>query len=520
MNVQLIFICVTMHSQWRLTESNTASFGLIRNASLTIAQGSTSTIHGTCATCLCALVSNPSLFSLNCFPDNYTCEMHSKLDQDKPFTMVDSTKSDYYFLTLPKSAVEYLWTFDSTFQDVSRIFNTIPMNGTNFSSTSITGYGASLRLLRASQQFLLVSDPLLKLYNQSWTFEAWIYPTNLSDTGDHVIIAQCDIGMNETCFHIIIRSHRLYFGQYYDDAPGTTPLTISRWYHVGFTFDCDTRNISIYLDGILDVSAQLKLCFQGVNQSLTVGVAQAWRPGSHFDGLIDELSFTNRSKTAAEILRDATLTVHFSFDDSSTYDQGPLRINGSLVGNTTFVPGRVGQALEIQNVNQSYLKVQGLVLYGTSNHPYSFAIWMRPKVQQQATVVYASASLDSTVWALPVFQIMATSQLISYSWNGGAISVTGPVVPTNSWTHAAVTYSLSSGLKLYVNGTLSDASASFSYNASGTPMYLFVGSRISDMGWGLPFNNSDQYCGAVDEFRVYSREITAGDIAALANPSP
>ena len=53
---------------------------------------------------------------------------------------------------------------------------------------------------------------------------------------------------------------------------------------------------------------------------------------------------------------------------------------------------------------------------------------------------------------------------------------------------------------------------------SEIPMNLFVGSRISNMGWGLPFNNSDQYCGAVDEFRVYSRELTLGDIAALASP--
>ena len=367
-------------------------------------------------------------------------------------------------------------------------------------------------------QYLDIPTLQLKLYNQSWTFEAWIYPKNFTNDNNHVIVTQCESGERDKCFHILIRSQQLYFGQYYDDAHGNTMLTTSRWYHIGFTFNCDTRTISIYLDGVLDVSAQLLVCFQGVDRPLTVGVMKGWSPTSCFDGLIDELCYTNRTRSAGEILRDATLTVHFSFDDNSTYDQGPLRINGSLVGNTTFTIGRVGQALEIQNVEQSYLIVQGLVLYGTSNRPYSFAIWIRPKLQQQSTVVYASASLDGTGWALPVFQIMATSQLISYSWDGAAINVTGPVVLTNSWTHAAVTYSLSSGLKLYVNGTLSDASAPFSYNASGLPMNLFVGSRSSNMGWGLPFNNSDHYCGAVDEFRVYSRELTTGDIVALAHP--
>ena len=173
---------------------------------------------------------------------------------------------------------------------------------------------------------------------------------------------------------------------------------------------------------MLDASQQLQLCFQGVNQSLTVGVIPAWSSNARFDGLIDEFYYTNRTKTAAEILRDATLTVYFSFDDNSTYDQGPLRINGSLVGNTTFVPGRVGQALEIQNVNQSYLRLPALVLIGTPNRSYSFSIWIRPKLQQKSVIVHASTSPDGAGWNLPFLQITATYELTAYSWSGSTIS--------------------------------------------------------------------------------------------------
>ena len=440
------------------------------------------------------------------------------MDQDKPFTMVDTSMSEYYFIALPTPAVEYLWTFDSTFQDVSSTFNTIPVNGPNFSSTSITGYGSSLSLSSSMSQFLEIPTPRLKLYNQSWTFEAWIYPTSLGGADDYVIVAQCDAQMNESCFHILIRSHQLYFGHFNDVASGTKYLTTARWYHVGFTFDCGTRTISIYLDGMLDASHQLKLCFQGVNQSLTVGFILSWPWDGRFDGLIDEISFTNRSKTADEILRDATLTVHFSFDDNSTYDQGPLRINGSLVGNTTFVPGRVGQALEIQNVNQSYLRLPALVLIGTPNRSYSFSIWIRPKLQQKSVIVHASTSPDGAGWNLPFLQITATYELTAYSWSGSTISAKGPVVPTNTWTHAAVTYSFSNGLKLYVNGTLSNASTPFFYNASGIPINLLIGTLALGYGIGPASNNSDQYYGAVDELRVYSRELTAVDVALLANP--
>ena len=97
MNLRRIFITFAVISEWRLTESTSASFGLIRNASLTIAQGNTTIIRGTCATCLCALIADPLLFSLNCFPNNLTCEMHSKMDQDKPFTLMDSTMKRILF---------------------------------------------------------------------------------------------------------------------------------------------------------------------------------------------------------------------------------------------------------------------------------------------------------------------------------------------------------------------------------------------------------------------------------------
>ena len=390
------------------------------------------------------------------------------------------------------------------------------MNSPNFSSTSITGYGSSLQLSRPLQQFLRASDPVLKLYNQSWTFEAWIYPTNLSNGNTYVIVAQCDVGRNLTCFHIIIRSQKLYFGQFNDDASGTKILTPLRWYHVGFTFECDTRNMSIYLDGLLDTSQQLKFCFQGVNQPLTVGVNPAW--SSYFDGLIDELYYTNRTKTADEILRDATLTVHFSFDNNSTYDQGPLRINGSLVGNTTFVPGRAGQALEIRNESQSYFRVPGMVLLGASDRSYSFCIWIRPKVQQKAIIIHTSSLSNGSGWDFPILRITQAYQLASYSWNGTLMTATGPVIPADSWTHAAVTYSLLNGLKLYANGTLSNASVPFSYNPSGVPLYLFVGSSLSSTEWGTGTNKSNQYCGAVDELGVYSRELSIGEITHLANP--
>ena len=245
---------------------------------------------------------------------------------------------------------------------------------------------------------------------------------------------------------------------------------------------------------------------------------QALGPSTLFDGLIDQLSFTNRTKTAVEILQDATLTVYVPFDNNSCNDQGPLRINGSLVGNITYVPGRVGQAIEINNGTQSNFEVHGLVLLGINNLPYSFAIWIRPYSQQKSAIIHVSDQPDGAGWCLPFLGINNAGQLMASSSSTSVITVTGPMIPANSWTHAAVTYNNASGMRLYVNGTLNISSTAFSYNSSGYPMHVFVGSPSSGMGCVSGYNNSGPYFGAVDEFRVYSRELSAGDVAALANP--
>ena len=351
--------------------------------------------------------------------------------------------------------VEYLWTFDWTFQDVTSIFNGIPINGLNFSSTSITGYGSALSLSSPQKQYLLIPDPQLKLYNQSWTFEAWIY---LASLGEYGIVGQCRSQRNDECLHLLVRAERLHFGFWNADLFGNKTLMPSKWYHVAFTYDCDTLIQSVYLDGVIDIIRQAKVCFQGHNLSLTIGAVESNGPERFFDGLIDQLYFSNRSKNDHEILEDATLTVYYSFNDDSIVDQGPLGINGSVMGNVTFTNGSMGQALEITTVEASYILVQGLVLLGTSNRRYSFSIWIHPKVQQQAAIIQVSNLRNASDWYLPLLAVTSAGELVSHSWDGGVVSVVGRAIPADSWTHVAVTYNPANGLHLYVNGTHSNAS--------------------------------------------------------------
>ena len=389
------------------------------------------------------------------------------------------------------------------------------MNSPTFSRTAITGYGSSLSLSSSAGQFLSIPCPQLNLRNLSWTFEAWIYPTNSTSNNNAAIVAQCDHDTAKNCFHFMIHNANLYGSLFFDDSQGATNLTRLQWHHVAFTFDCATLNQTIYLDGFIDNSRYISTCFQGYNQTLTIGMVKVWGSSTCFDGLIDQLLYTGRTKTAKEILRDATLTVHFSFDNGSIYDQGPLGIDGSLAGNTSFISGRLGHALEIEKSNSSYFKVQGLVLLGVSNHPYSFALWIRTNLQQQSAIIHVSSTLNCTNWCLVLLGLTSTNQLMSYSWNGGIVTVAGPVVAISTWTHVAVTYGSINGLQLYVNGTLSNASASFLFSSNEAPMNLFIGNPNWNGTCGSSQTTCGPYSGAVDDFRLYSRELSPTDVNAL-----
>ncbi len=48
----------------------------------------------------------------------------------------------------------------------------------------------------------------------------------------------------------------------------------------------------------------------------------------------------------------------------------------------------------------------------------------------------------------------SSGQIVTTGWNPTPQQVIGPILPTNVWTHVVGTYSLTNGLRLYVNGTL------------------------------------------------------------------
>lgn len=122
-------------------------------------------------------------------------------------------------------------------------------------------------------------------------------------------------------------------------------------------------------------------------------------------------------------------------------------------------------------------------------------------------------------WCIPIIGLTSSDQVVGQNWNHSVISVIGPILPLEMWTHVVTSYSDTNGIRLWINGTLINSSGQFTYMSSGVPNTITLGSSLN----GTSTCAADpivmgQFYGMMDELRVYSRELNASDIYTLANP--
>ena len=121
-------------------------------------------------------------------------------------------------------------------------------------------------------------------------------------------------------------------------------------------------------------------------------------------------------------------------------------------------------------------------------------------------------------WCLPIMGLTSSGQIAINSWNNSNVPVTGPTVPLNTWTHVVGTYSPTNGERLYVNGTLQASVGGYSFMAGTVPMTITLGSSLlGTTGCNTGTIQMGRFYGALDEFYVYARELTAAEVVAHAS---
>ncbi|MFN3651714.1 MAG: DUF1553 domain-containing protein [Armatimonadota bacterium] len=207
------------------------------------------------------------------------------------------------------------------------------------------------------------------------------------------------------------------------------------------------------------------------------------------------------------------LLAHYAFDEASGtapadgMDAHPVVAAHGTPGRSE---GQLRSALQLDG--QSYLDLGGAFDFERTDK-FSYGAWVKPAGNQAMTVV--SRMNDAAAfrgWDLYLNDGRAFVHILS-SFPGNAIRVnTKGGVEVNKWTHVFVTYDGSSkgaGVKVYLNGK--PAELEVTHDTLTESIRTATPTHVGRRNPGAPFT------GAIDELRVYGRELTAAEVASLVS---
>jgi hypothetical protein len=197
---------------------------------------------------------------------------------------------------------------------------------------------------------------------------------------------------------------------------------------------------------------------------------------------------------------------YWKFDEgsgSAAADSSGNALTGTL-NNTAWGPGKIGGALQF-NGNNSYVQI-GNPPPLTMSAAVSMAAWILPTgpgLSAQNIIVSKEAQYE--MGRYPDGSIGWAFANTSPGWNW---IKTNAVAPLNQWTHITVTYD-GAFATTYVNGKRVDQRAATGPIGSADP-------TNNDFRIGGRQVGSQFFQGSVDEVQVFSRALSADEIAMLA----
>ena len=396
---------------------------------------------------------------------------------------------------------------------------------------------------------------------RSMTFDAWIFPVDLTQPYPLVEYAAptgfvgAHFWINVTPF---ITPGALY-ANFRDAAipgdpgnhflsSGPNVIRTNEWQHVAATYDQSTGLGKLYWNGNLVAQADLGVFDPQTSFPLNFG----YRPsgvsetlaGSHLRGGLDEVDVWNRALSPVEIraIHLAGVTAGAGKCGAQTL-QFPTPISwwpaegnatdiidgnsGTFSGGVTFVGGIVGRAFnfdgtgEIRINNNTNLNLQtnltleawvfptaldgeiDTILYkeADTSNPEQYALGIKGPLN-------ASCPGGTITNGHLAFALVGVAGLPNdfCGWVDG-----GAAVPTNQWTHVAVTFDGATA-RAYTNGVLTRTITNLTGSVNVSPGSLWIGSRSPAITSGFP---TERFNGLIDEAAIYDHALDPCQVRAI-----
>ena len=187
---------------------------------------------------------------------------------------------------------------------------------------------------------------------------------------------------------------------------------------------------------------------------------------------------------------------------------------GSAVEGPKLVAGKVGQAAVLTGENGFTFPGVG---HFTRDDTFTLSLWVKPTDHAPRAVVvhHSMAPIDAGSRGYEVLLENGRVAVgLHHMWPGNALKVRAKsAVPAGAWSHVTVTYDGSSraaGVRVYVDGRPVELDV---VRDKLTKDITYGGSE-PNLALGYRFRDNGFKGGAVDEFRVYDRALTAAEVAS------
>ena len=216
---------------------------------------------------------------------------------------------------------------------------------------------------------------------------------------------------------------------------------------------------------------------------------------------------------------------HWTFDQETVnLSAGTVRdvsgrgYNGTIQGGVTTMEGKIGEALRFDG-NRSAIAlgtpISSLDLYGGTRGAVTIAAWVKPASVREYLTIIGRTAVNSLAIdyrgsnATP--KLTAQAMVVDSAPDWASRWVDSQVaIPQQVWTHVAFTFEGERQIKYYINGGLvaDIGTADLELNSWGGPAY--IGAFPGPTSVPVEF-----FQGAMDDVRVYSRALSATEIAEI-----
>jgi hypothetical protein len=381
-----------------------------------------------------------------------------------------------------------------------------------------------------SDDYLYTSSTSIEADNPEVTISAWINPSNIDPTGQHVIFWKEDDDQR-----LIILNNELRFT--IKDSIGTTSnldtaagiIPEDEWTHIAGTYDGQTQKI--YING--ELIEQKEVGFELVQDGGTLRIGKD--DGSRFfEGRIDEVRLYKKALGKIEIERLYNWApdpiAYWKLDDNA----GTTAQDSSVNGNTGTLYGSLDDDDWVPGITGSALKFDGTTTGNGDNYVH-LGLDLHDEVKQGSIMAWFKAD-DSGDNLQPIISITENgfSDAINIYFNNSANTVqvwaaddSGILLELDSptlsditgWNHLAFIVD-ENGNSLYINGIKQNVSYSTGSNnitfffedlSENTTMYSLGGGNYNAGDLNDAYE-PEMYEGLIDEVKFYDYPRTQEQI--------